>query len=153
MKYLFFWNGIYSQWYPSKMIIDGIEFNCCEQWMMYNKAITFGDQDSAQKILDEPYPNNQKAIGRQIKGFDRNIWDSVCMSIVYRGNLEKFSQNEELKNELLSTGDKIIVEASPYDQIWGIGMGEYEDGIEDPVNWKGLNLLGQCLMLVRNTLK
>ncbi len=151
-KYVFFWNGIYSQWYPTKMIIDGKEFNCCEQWMMYNKAMTFKDYGTAQDIMDAESPSQQKALGREVEGFDKNIWDSVCMSIVYRGNLAKFSQNEELKKELLSTDRKIIVEASPHDKIWGIGMGEFDEGIEDPSNWKGLNLLGQAIMLVRNQL-
>ncbi len=152
-KYVFFWNGIYSQWYPAKMTIDGKEFNCCEQWMMWSKAMLFKDYATAQEIMEAEFPSHQKALGREVVGFDRNVWDSACLSIVYSGNLAKFSQNLDLKEELLSTGDKVIVEASPYDKIWGIGMAEYDSGVEDPKNWKGLNLLGQAIMYVRNELK
>jgi ribA/ribD-fused uncharacterized protein len=134
------------------MIIDNKEFNCCEQWMMYNKAMVFKDYATAQEVMEAEDPSHQKALGREVVGFDKKTWDSVCLSIVYRGNLAKFSQNEELKNQLLSTGDKIIVEASPHDPVWGIGMSESK-GVEDPSNWRGLNLLGQAIMLVRNELR
>lgn len=151
-KYVFFWNGIYSQWYPSIMVIDGLTFTSCEQYMMYMKAITFNDEEIAEEILNNENPSIIKKLGRQIKNFDRAIWDSVCLAIVYKGNLAKFSQSEPLKKQLLATGNKIIVEASPYDKIWGIGMAEGDVGIDNPTNWKGLNLLGNAIMLVRNEL-
>lgn len=152
-KYVFFWNGIYSQWVHSPMVIDGVEYFSCEQYMMHQKALFFGDTEIAEKIMESLLPSLQKALGRQVKNFNVDRWNKVCVGIVYKGNLAKFTQNEEFKKELLETGDRIIVEASPYDQIWGIGMGEEEEGIEDPINWKGQNLLGWSIMMVRQHLK
>jgi len=134
------------------MTIDSIEYNCCEQYMMHQKALTFGDTDTAKLIMKAEHPKDQKALGRQVKNFDKAKWDTVSIGIVYKGNYAKFSQNDELGDELLATGNKILVEASPYDTIWGIGMGEKEPGINDPANWKGLNLLGWSIMLVRKEL-
>jgi len=152
-KHIFFWNGIYSQWYPSKFEIDGIEYNCCEQYMMHQKALLFGDENIAEQILHEELPAAQKSLGKKVKGFDRTKWDKHCFSIVYKGNYAKFTQNEDLKNQLLNTDDKIIVEASPYDFIWGIAKGENDEDIEDPANWLGLNLLGFAIMTVREQIK
>ena len=151
-NYVFFWDGIYSQWYNAPMVIDGITYNCCEQYMMHQKALTFGDTETAELIMKTESPRDQKALGRQVKNFDKAKWNSVCVGIVYKGNYAKFSQNVDLADELLATGNKIIVEASPYDTIWGIGMGEKEPGIKNPANWKGLNLLGWSIMLVRKEL-
>jgi ribA/ribD-fused uncharacterized protein len=120
---------------------------------MYQKAMLFGDKSAANHIMNTDAPMVQKQIGKLVRNFDRDVWDTHCTAIVYKANYAKFSQNPELKEELLSTDDKIIVEASPYDKIWGIAMGEEEEGIEDPANWKGLNLLGQCIMNVRSVLK
>lgn len=152
-KYVFFWNGIYSQWHLSPFIVDGIEYNTAEQYMMHQKALFFGDKEIADMILSTKRPNEQKQLGRRVKDFNLERWSKVCLGIVYKGNLAKFTQNEDLKNELMATGDRIIVEASPYDQIWGIGMGENEEGIEDPINWKGQNLLGWAIMMVRQHLR
>lgn len=152
-KFVFFWNGIYSQWYRAPFSIDGVRFVTCEQYMMYKKALVFGDEEIANKILETEYPDEQKALGKLVKGFDRAIWDQNCFSIVYEGNLAKFSQNPELKEELLATGDRVIVEASPYDFIWGIRMGEDNKDLESPSQWRGLNLLGFAIMTVRNQLK
>jgi ribA/ribD-fused uncharacterized protein len=152
-KYVFFWNGIYSQWHKAKMTIDGVEYSSCEQYMMHQKAIVFNDFYIASQILLTEDPREQKALGRKIKGFDKNIWDSVCLGIVYKGNLAKFSQNEDLRSDLLSTEDRIMVEASPLDQIWGIGIAEHHPDVESPEHWKGLNLLGWALNLVKKQLK
>lgn len=152
-KHIFFWDGIYSQWYPSTFLMDGNRFVTCEQYMMYKKAMLFGDEEIALKILSTDMPNEQKALGKLVKGFDRTIWDQHCFSIVYQGNLGKFTQNPELLNELLATGDRVIVEASPYDFIWGIKMGEENKHIDSPSEWRGLNLLGFAIMTVRNQLK
>ena len=149
-KYVFFWDGIYSQWYQSPMEIDGVKYNCCEQYMMHQKALHFGDKETAEMIMKAESPRDQKQLGRQVKGFNKEMWDAACVSIVYKGNYAKFTQNEKLKAELLMTGDRIMVEASPYDKIWGIGMGENEQGVDDPKNWKGLNLLGWSIQLVKN---
>lgn len=152
-KYVFFWNGIYSQWYEAPMTINGVLYRCAEQYMMHQKALFFGDHEIAEKIMLTSHPKDQKTLGRQIKNFNLDRWTKVCLGIVYKGNYAKFTQNEDLKKELLQTGDRIIVEASPFDQIWGIGMGENEEGIEDPINWKGQNLLGWAIMMVRQNLK
>jgi ribA/ribD-fused uncharacterized protein len=152
-KHVFFWNGIYSQWHKAPMTIDGVQYNCCEQYMMHQKALTFGDSEIAEKVLQTSNPKDQKGLGRQIKGFDKDKWDSVCLGIVYRGNFAKFSQNPDLMEELLSTGDRLLVEASPFDKIWGIGMAEEDPGVDDPANWKGLNLLGWSITLVKQQLK
>lgn len=152
-KYEFFWNGIYSQWYQSVMTIDNIKYNCCEQYMMHQKALYFGDEDTAEKIMLTSHPKDQKALGREVKNFNKEEWDKVNLQIVYKGNLHKFSQNKDLLDELLETGDKILVEASPYDKIWGIGMGENDKDINNPLLWKGQNLLGWVITLVRQELK
>lgn len=152
-KHVFFWNGIYSQWYPSRFVIDEIPFVNCEQYMMYQKAMLFGDQEIADKILLTDKPDEHKRLGRMVKGFNKQEWDMNCFSIVYEGNYAKFTQNEDLKEQLLATGNRVLVEASPYDIIWGIGKGENEQGIDDPVNWNGLNLLGFAITTVRNQLR
>lgn len=153
MKYTFFWGGIFSQWARFDMSIDGIKFNCCEQYMMYSKAKLFGDEDSARLILISTNPSEQKRLGRKVRGFNLEQWSKVCFSIVYKANYAKFSQNPTLKEGLMATADKILVEASPEDRIWGIGMGIEDTGIENPVNWKGSNLLGFALTLVKQELK
>ena len=152
-KHVFFWNGIYSQWHIAKMNIDGITFNSCEQYMMFKKALLFEDIEIANLILKETNPREQKNWGRKIQNFDKAIWDANCLSIVYKGNLAKFTQNEKLKEELLGTGDRFLVEASPLDKIWGIGMAESDKGVDNPENWKGLNLLGQIVTLVKTQIK
>lgn len=151
-KYEYFWGGPFSQWYRSEMQIDGVTFNCCEQYMMYMKAVWFNDIEISNKILETTNPKDQKELGRKVRGFDTQLWDSVCFQIVYRGNYHKFTQNEELKSVLLKTGNKILVEASPQDKIWGVGLHESDYLINDPMNWKGKNLLGWALMLVRQEL-
>lgn len=149
-KYVFFWNGIYSQWYTSPMVINDITYICAEQYMMHQKALFFNDTEIAEKIMLTSDPRDQKQLGREIKNFDKLRWDKVNFQIVYNANYAKFTQNEDLKKQLLETGNKIMVEASPYDQIWGIGMGEEESGIDNPMNWKGQNLLGWVITLVKH---
>lgn len=151
-KYVLFWDGIYSQWYQAKMTIDGITYNCCEQYMMHQKAITFDDLIIADEVLATKSPKDQKALGRLIKDFNKAKWDEVCVGIVYKGNLAKFSQNADLKKELLNTGTRVLVEASPFDPIWGIGLGENDNKAVNPALWRGTNLLGWSIMLVRNEL-
>lgn len=151
-KHVFFWNGIYSQWHKAPMTIDGVQYNCCEQYMMHQKALLFGDVETSRQILRATDPREQKELGRKVSGFNKEKWDKACVGIVYKGNYAKFSQNEDLKTELLNTGNRILVEASPVDFIWGIGMHEDDNGVENPANWKGTNLLGWSIMLVRNEL-
>ena len=143
-KYVFFWSGIYSQWYLIDMVDpeSGITFNCSEQYMMWKKAMLFGDKAQAVKVLAEPDPRKQKELGRGVKGFIGEIWDKKKYEIVCNATMLKFTQNPKLLAELLLTGDRTLVEASPKDTIWGIGMGENDRGVEDESNWKGENLLG-----------
>jgi ribA/ribD-fused uncharacterized protein len=151
-KYVFFWNGIYSQWFMRDIIIDNIKYNCCEQYMMAKKALLFNDQENHKMIMYADNPKDQKAFGRRVKGFDAYKWNQVCREYVYEANLAKFSQHEDLKRQLLDTKDKLLVEASPYDTIWGIGMHENDYGVEDPKNWKGTNWLGETLNKVKEKL-
>src|SRR5688500_4111526 len=121
-KYEFFWSGPFSNWDYSAFTLDGKNFTCEEQHMMYHKAMTFGDTESAEKIMQTSSPREQKALGRQVKNFNPDIWASVCQPIVYEGLKAKFLQNKEHFDYLCSTGDAEIVEASPEDRIWGIGF-------------------------------
>ena len=151
--HIFFYGGIYSQWYNSSMTIDGIRYSCCEQYMMHQKALLFKDLTTAAKIMSTTSPKLQKQLGREVINYNEAIWDNRKIDIVFIGNLAKFSQNELLKTELLNTGNRQFVEASPFDTIWGIGMGLDNPLINDPTKWKGLNLLGQVLNFVRDTLR
>lgn len=151
-KYHFFWRGSFSQWVPSSFIVDGVVYSHAEQYMMYQKALLFDDKVIAQKILDEKHPRNQKKLGRKIKGFDESKWKENRERIVYEGNYAKFTQNKDIYNELIATKNKILVEASPVDKIWGIGMAEDDPKIEDENQWKGLNLLGKVLTKLKNDL-
>ena len=152
-EYVFFWNGVFSQWYPSPITIGVMTYNCAEQWMMYQKACLFGDLETAVQILESKNPKEQKALGRNIKGYHIGVWNMLCLDIVRVGNLAKFNQNREMGDRLLATEDRFMVEASPFDKIWGIGMGMTDAGIEDKANWKGLNFLGHVLNNVREDLK
>ncbi len=151
--HIFFYGGIYSQWYNSSMTIDGIRYSCCEQYMMHQKALLFKDLTTAAKIMSTTSPKLQKQLGREVINYNEAIWDNRKIDIVFIGNLAKFSQNELLKTELLNTGNRQFVEASPFDTIWGIGMGLDNPLINDPTKWRGLNLLGQVLTFVRDTLR
>ena len=152
-KLVLFWGGWPSQWHKARFVVDGAEFNCCEQYMMAEKAAVFGDAEAHGRILAASNPKQQKAIGRQVRGFDEDVWNSVCRGIVYTGNLARFEQNAEMRAELLATGDKTIVEASPTDRIWGIGLAQDDDRALDPAQWQGTNWLGVALMQVRQTLR
>ena len=119
---------------------------------MAEKARLFLDEENHQKILDCKHPNEAKKLGRAVKNFDSEIWDSKKYVIVYKANLAKFSQHEPLKEFLLNTKNRVIVEASPVDNIWGIGMAKDHKHVENPNKWKGYNLLGYVLMEVRDYL-
>lgn len=142
-----------SQWYSSKFIYNGDEFKTAEHWMMYHKAKLFNNNNLLNKILKCDNPSDVKKFGREVKGFDSNIWDDNKVNIVINGNIEKFNQNYELKEYLLSTGEKVLVEASPYDKIWGIGLKENDIKALNPLLWDGENLLGFSLMEVRKIIK
>lgn len=141
-----------SQWWSCNFYENGILFCCAEQYMMYKKALLFNDFEYAQKIVQCKDAKKIKEYGRLVRNFDEKIWDDNKQSIVMQGNLLKFSQNLELKDFLLSTESKILVEASPYDKIWGIGMKKGTNSILTPQNWKGENLLGYIIMEIRDRL-
>ena len=152
-KAVFFWGGICSQWAKSEFTIEGVTYNCAEQYMMAKKALLFGDGEAHAKIMSKKNPRDQKALGRKVRGFNSDEWNEVCRDYVYEANYAKFTQNPAMLSELESYGDKELVEASPYDKVWGIGMHWEDDGVEDKANWKGSNWLGEALMQVRDTLK
>ena len=154
-KIVFFYGtaDIYSQFHPCKFYVDGFAYNCAEQYMMHQKAILFKDDDMAEKIIKESVPKIIKSYGRKVKNFDEDTWQKHCREFVYNGNLAKFSQSEEFKNKLLSTGEAIIAEASPRDTRWGIGLGKTSAKAQDPSQWRGKNWLGEALMKVRKQLQ
>jgi len=145
----------FSNWYPSPFTKDGIRFENTEQYMMYRKALLMGDDDMAAKILKTPDPKTVKSLGRKVKNWDEEKWVAHREDIMYDGCLAKFSEPKNLKirNLLLSTSGKHLVEASPYDNIWGIGLCATDERAKDPSQWKGLNLLGKTLDRVRDTLQ
>jgi len=151
---LLFWraNEIYANWYLAEFVVNGQSFNCGEQWMMFSKAVLFGDLEVAVKILQEIHPRRQKLLGRQVRGFDVAIWTVHSEDLVFTGVLEKFRQNAALGAELLATGEALLVEASPDDRIWGIGLEEEDPRALDPTQWQGENRLGKVLMRVRASL-
>lgn len=150
--YIFFWKGWLSQWYAISFTVDAIIYNCCEQYMMAEKARLFEDKEHLEDIMATSSPSLQKKLGRLVENFNEDEWNSVCKDVVYRGNLAKFSQNESLKEKLLSTGSRVLVEANPYDKIWGVGLAADDTRIDDPDNWKGMNWLGEVIMKVRDDL-
>lgn len=142
-----------SQWFERPFQHNNITYLTAEHWMMAEKAKLFGDRPSLERILNCKTPKEAKAIGRKVKGFNDPTWLPARERIVKNGNYLKFQQNKDLWKYLDGTGDKILVEASPYDKIWGIGMKYGDKGIDNPNNWKGLNLLGYALMEVRDKLR
>lgn len=158
-KFTFFWehkeDAIHpecSQFYKSSFTIDGIEFNCTEQWMHWKKAIIFGDQEMAQKILKAKSPFDQKKLGREVSNFNAAIWSSVAFDIVFRGNIEKFSQNLQLLERIAKSKGTLLVEAAPNDKIWGIGLEASDPKAMDKTQWQGQNLLGIIVTRVRDIL-
>lgn len=163
-KFLFFWGHqpskdgtitktCFSQWWVSSFIVDAIEYKTAEHWMMAKKAELFGDKEVLDKILDCNSPAEAKKLGREVRNYDNDKWLSNRFQIVKEGNLHKFNQNQSLKEFLLNTKDRVIVEASPVDPVWGIGMASDNEDSNDPNKWKGLNLLGFVLMEVRDEIR
>ncbi|AKA69712.1 NADAR family protein [Clostridium scatologenes] len=161
IKYLFFWGHqpstdgsitktCLSQWWKANFVIDGYTYCCMEQYMMAEKARLFKDNETLDEIMKSSHPKQMKTLGRKVKNFDEELWIKSRYSIIVKGNDAKFTQNENLKEFLIQTKDRVLVEASPYDRIWGIGMSKDDYNIENPLYWKGLNLLGFALMEVRD---
>lgn len=150
-----FWQppGVFGQWTPSRFVVDGVTYGCAEQFMMAEKARLFGDEATRAKILATDSPRDYKALGRSVAGFVQAVWDRECLEIVVRGNRAKFGQNPDLRAALLATGDKLLVEASPLDRVWGVGLRADDPRIHDPASWRGQNRLGEALMRVRAELR
>ena len=164
VRYLFFWghqpskDGIItksclSQWWMASFVVAGVTYRSTEHWMMAEKARLFDDESTLERILASKSPAEAKKLGREIQHFEPEAWEANKMDIVTTGNLHKFSQHPDLKNFLLSTGDRVLVEASPVDAIWGIGLAADSPDAENPARWQGPNLLGFALMDVRDQLR
>lgn len=161
-RFLFFWShrprtgGIdrscLSQWHPSAFELDGELYPTAEHFMMAEKARLFGDEEMQQRILDARSPGEAKQLGRAVRGFELSIWEAHRRAIVTAGNRARFEQNPGLLAFLLGTRRRVLVEASPRDRIWGIGLDEHDERAHDPCSWRGLNLLGFALMDVREAL-
>ena len=148
--HVYFWNGIYSQWSKSDFIENGIQYPNAEFYMMYHKARVFGAEDIQNEMIKVKYnPKAVKALGRKIKNFTDSIWDKHKMDIVEQASYLKFTQNPKLLKQLLVEQHLELVEASPVDKVWGIGLHYDNDEVLDKSNWKGQNLLGKCIMKAR----
>jgi ribA/ribD-fused uncharacterized protein len=163
-EYLLFWGhqpppaggvgkGCLSQWWPAPFTVDGLSYPSAEHFMMTAKALLFGDTSAADRIRAAPHPRAAKALGREVRGFDEQHWAQRRFDLVVRGNLAKFSQHADLGNYLHGTGDRVLVEASPVDRAWGIGLAADDQRATSPEHWPGLNLLGFALMEVRHQLR
>lgn len=162
-NYLFFWGhtprhphavdrSCLSQWYPASFTLDGHEYVTAEHYMMAEKARLFGDPELAERIIRIETPALAKKLGREVAGFNQQRWEEVRREIVFAANLAKFEQNLGCRAFLLASHDRVLVEASPVDGIWGIGLAMDDPRAESPGDWQGLNLLGFALMQVRDRL-
>lgn len=146
-------NGYLSNWYLSWFEVGNIRFSSMEQYMMYQKAVCFKDKEIAGKILATTDVAVIKALGRQVKGYNDGYWNGVRQLLVYEGLREKFVQNEDLKKQLLDTEDSILAECAVNDRIWGIGLSMQDSNRLEPEKWRGQNLLGYALMVVRERMQ
>ena len=163
VKYLFFWGhqpnasgelsgSCLSQWWPASFIVDGVRYATAEHWMMAGKARLFGDEETLERIIEASHPHKAKELGRQVRGFNQQAWEACRFELVVTGNEAKFSQHDDLRAFLLRTGRRVLVEASPVDRIWGVGLAADDERVGNPRTWRGLNLLGFALMEVRDRL-
>ncbi|MGW2486531.1 NADAR family protein [Streptomyces sp. NPDC001606] len=163
VKYLHFWGhrprpdgrigaSCLSQWWPSPFAVDGEHYATAEHWMMAGKARLFEDADALRRVLAAGHPAEAKKAGRLVRGFDEEVWERERFRIVVEGSVHKFSADEELRRFLLGTGDRVLVEASPVDRVWGIGLTADDEAAMDPERWRGPNLLGFALMEARERL-
>ncbi|CAL9550452.1 NADAR family protein [Streptomyces sp. enrichment culture] len=164
VKYLHFWGhrprpdgrigaSCLSQWWPSPFTVDGVRYATAEHWMMAAKARLFGDAEAERRAVEAASPAQAKRVGRLVRGFDDAVWERERYGIVVAGSLHKFGQNPELGGFLLGTGRRVLVEASPVDRVWGIGLAADDERAQDPARWRGLNLLGFALMDAREELR
>jgi len=159
-KWLMFWGhrpqpdgsvgrGALSQWWPCSFTVDGVRYASAEHWMMAGKARLFGDGASLAAILAARTPAEAKKFGRLVRPFDEARWADACFELVVEGNVAKFGQDPALRAYVLGTGSRVLVEASPRDRVWGIGLAASDDRAADPSRWRGRNLLGFALMEAR----
>lgn len=160
IKYLHFWGhrprpdgtigaSCLSQWWPSPFVVDGRRYATAEHWMMAAKARLFGDAEAERHVLAAAHPAQAKKAGRLVRGFDEAIWERERFRIVVEGSVHKFAADPALRAFLLNTGERVLVEASPVDRVWGIGLTADDEAAQDPERWRGLNLLGFALMAAR----
>ncbi len=164
IKYLHFWGhsprpdgrvgaSCLSQWWPSPFTVDGVAYATAEHWMMAGKARLFGDAEGERRVLAAGHPAQAKKAGRLVRGFDDAIWARERFGIVVEGSVHKFAAHPALRDFLLATGDRVLVEASPVDRVWGIGLAAADEAASDPERWRGPNLLGFALMEARERLR
>ncbi|MET9734003.1 NADAR family protein [Streptomyces sp. NPDC006458] len=164
IKYLHFWGhrpapdgrigaGCLSQWWPSPFSVDGVEYATAEHWMMAAKARLFDDSEAERQALAAEHPSQAKKAGRLVRGFDERVWQRERFGIVVEGSVHKFTAHPGLREFLLGTGQRVLVEASPVDRVWGIGLAATDQGAWDPERWQGPNLLGFALMEARERLR
>lgn len=151
-RFTFFLDGPFSQWFDSPFTVDGQVYLCAEQFMMAEKARLFADAGMLSAILAAPHPSEHKELGRRVSGFDDAVWKAEARRIVHRGNLAKFSQNPELRGRLAATRGTTLVEASPFDRLWGIGLLASDPRALSRATWRGANWLGEVLTRVREEL-
>lgn len=165
-KYLFFWGhqpqkdgtigaSCLSQWFDdsASFVVNKIHYQTAEHWMMAEKARLFKDEEMVERILGSNSAAKAKKLGRLVHNFDSNVWTEHAFGIVKQGSIYKFGQNPALKKFLLQTGERVLVEASPLDNIWGIGLSRDHQHAANPSFWKGQNLLGFALMEARDVLR
>ncbi|MFI1732614.1 NADAR family protein [Streptomyces acidicola] len=163
VKYLHFWGhrprpdgrvgaSCLSQWWPSPFTVDGVEYATAEHWMMASKARLFGDTEAEQMTVSATNPAVAKKAGRLVRGFDESLWERERFGIVVEGSVHKFAAHADLREFLLGTGNRVLVEASPLDRVWGIGLAADDERAADPERWRGPNLLGFALMEARERL-
>ncbi|MFI6645591.1 NADAR family protein [Streptomyces sp. NPDC050504] len=164
VKYLMFWghrprpdgelgSSCLSQWWPAPFEVDGVRYATAEHWMMAEKARIFGDEEAGRAALAAKSPAEAKKAGRLVRGFDQAVWERERFGVVVAGSVHKFGSDERLGSFLLGTGRRVLVEASPLDRVWGIGLAADDERAADPARWRGRNLLGFALMEARERLR
>ncbi|MFJ2814060.1 NADAR family protein [Streptomyces sp. NPDC087294] len=164
IKYLHFWGhsprtdgrigpSCLSQWWPSPFTVSGVEYATAEHWMMAAKARLFADPEAERRVLAAAHPAEAKKAGRLVRGFDDAVWARERYGIVVEGNVHKFAADEEVRAFLVNTGERVLVEASPVDRVWGIGLAADDAAAREPERWRGPNLLGFALMEARARLR
>ncbi|PWI11141.1 DUF1768 domain-containing protein [Streptomyces sp. NWU339] len=164
VKYLYFWGhrplpdgrigaSCLSQWWPSPFTVDGVTYATAEHWMMAAKARLFADPEGERRVLAAGHPSQAKEAGRLVRGFDEEMWRRERFRVVVEGSVHKFAAHPDLRAFLLGTGDRILVEASPVDRVWGIGLAATDERAADPEQWCGPNLLGFALVRARARLR